>query len=287
MASDTLVGIFGALVIVGSMAGVIQTLDTGGAGGGPTSGEEIAGPKPQPERSSFAAEGCRAMSLYWTPPLDALDEVVGPHWTPAEGPVSGRGLFWLFAYECPTTIVDGLKRGASSGAAAIVAIEEPQDPRNVSDVGGWAAIPEWIGPKGSATTGIFREHRFNVTFGSGAVGVQSTPLGQQVRMVIDTPDGTLEASAAMTGQPQQREVEGALVGTRPSTFSVFTGPETMQRQTTGSAVVQTTGTTWVERLNLEPSPYRVAYDTQMSWDFTMWHEPWNPANMTANATVTR
>ena len=33
-------------------------------------------------------------------------------------------------------------------------------------------------------------------------------------------------------------------------------------------VAQSSGTTWMDRLNLEPTPFAVAYDTDFSWDFT-------------------
>lgn len=282
MVNDTVVGVIGALVIVGSMTGVIQALQDDGATGG-----DVVGPPPGPGTSRFAADGCRALTLTWTPDRAALEEIVGPHWTPVEGPTEDRGVFLLFAWTCPSTAVDGRSRGGDSGAAALVPVETPDDTRGV-DVDAWVAAPELIGAGTSPVTRVLRTHNFTVTAGSGSVGITEAPVldSRQVRMVIETPGGQLEATATLGGSSTSRDLSTAVVGTREDTFSVMRGTEEMQRQTTGSATVQTSGTTWVERLGLEPTPSQVAYDTAFSWDFTLRHEPWDASGDAAmNATL--
>lgn len=280
MVNDTLVGLIGAVLIVGSMTVVIQALADEE---GPSEGDQVDGPPPAVGTSTFSASGCQAFSAFWSPDVATLEPVVGPHWTPAEPTAPSRGLFWLFAYECPETSVNGLRQGGSNGAAALVAIETPSDERNVSAPDGWVAVPEWIGAAEAKSTEIMAKHGFNVTRGSGSVGVIESPLGDQVRAVIDTPDGSVEITSMVGGPAESRSVDGALVGVHPDTFSVFTGPEQMERRTAGQATVQTTGQTWVDTLGLEPVPSQVAYDTEMSWAFEVFDEPWDPSgNETAN-----
>lgn len=272
MVQDTLAGLLGAALIVGSMAGAIQfqATDTPGE-------EDVEGPPPAPERSSWSAEGCRAGSIFWTPPLEALDEVVGPNYEPAPGPVPDRGLFWLFVFECQRSSVNGLRISPPSGAAALAAVEEPDDTRNVTAPDGWAAVPTWYGPSSGPVSEVFQRHGFSHTTAQTGLGVASNALSDTVRVTIDSPTGVLEADLTLTGSESRREVEGALVGTDPDRFSVFSGPETMQRTSDGTARVETRGTTWVERLDLDPTPFRVAYDRAMSWDFTFRDEPWDEA----------
>ncbi len=274
MVKDTVVGVIGALVIVGSMAGVIQGLETEDGGG-----DGVGGPPPAQGLSTFSVERCRALTLTWAPQMEAVEEITGP-WTPVEGPTPGSALFLLFAWECPHTTVDGILRGSQSGAAALVPIQVPDDTRNVS-ADAWVATPEMIGPRTSPVTANFEQHGFAVTHGSGSVGVQSTPLGDRLRMVVETPEGTLEASATVTGSASARDLSTAVVGTSEETFSVMNGTEQMQRQTTGTATVQTSGTTWVERLDLAPAPNQIAYDTGFSWDFALSDEPFSGGNETA------
>lgn len=281
MVKDTVVGVIGALVIIGSMAGVIQGLETDDT----DTGDGVGGPPPAQGLSTFKAESCRALTLTWTPQASAVEPFVAP-WTPVEGPAPGSALFLLFAWECPDTTVDGILRGTQSGAAALVPIETPGETKNVT-ADAWVATPEVIGPRGSSVTGVFGEHAFPVTHGSGSVGVQSTPVGDQLRMVVDTPSGTLEATATVGGQATSRDLSTAVVAAAEDPFSVMNGTEEMQRRTTGTAVVQTSGTTWVETLDLAPAPFEVAYDTGLSWDFTLSDEPIESGNATSNATVTR
>lgn len=253
-AKDTLVGILGVVLIVGSMATFIEV----GIQGSSASEEEVRGPPAAIGTNTFTATECRGISLFWTPPLSALQEASEP-WTPAPGPLPDRGLFWLFAFECPNGAVDGLSVPPPSGAGALILVEEPEDPRNVSAPDGWIAVPQWIGDEQSKVTRAFDRHGFTTASGSGSVGVQDVLAGTQVRMVVETSEGRLEASSVVSGEAEQREVHGALLATNEERFGVFSGPEEMERRTTGSAVVQTSGTTWVERLDLEPSPYQVAY----------------------------
>lgn len=267
MVQDTIVGLLGAVLIVGSMVAAINTQDTATPGG-----DEVEDAPPSIGTSTWKASSCEAGSLYWTPPLEALDEVVGPH-TPAEGPLPDRGLFWLFVYDCDRSSVNGLRISPPTGATALVAVEEPGDTRNVSAPDGWAAVPSQYGSPDSRVGDVFTEHGFNYTPAQAAVGTSSTPLSDDVRVTLDTPTGYFEASMTLTGPTSQRTVEGALVGTSEETFSVFHGEERMDRRENGTATIDTRGTTWVERLNLDPTPYSIAYDQSMSWNFTFKHEP--------------
>ncbi len=269
-------GVLGAVLIVGSMVAFIEIeLDAAsptGDDGSPVDG--ITGPPPELGKTSWRASGCEAVSLVWNPPLSSLEAFTGP-WEPAEGPLPGRGIFVLFAYRCPRAALDGLAIGPPSGAAAIIPIQEPDDERNVTARTGWSAIPEWVGAAGSSVFEAFAEHGFNVVPGSGSVSSSDALAGTQVRMVVETEAGRLEATSLITGSSQARDVQGGLVSTNEETFGVFSGPESMQRQTSGQAVVRTSGTTWVERLGLEAAPQSVAYDTQMQWDFTIFSEPFD------------
>lgn len=269
MVQDTFVGILGAALIVGSMVVAIESQEQ------TTSDVEVEGPPPASGTSTWRASNCQAGSLYWTPSLEDLDEVVGPNYDPAPGPLPDRGLFWIFAFDCRSSGVDGLRISPPSGAAALVAIQEPDNTRNVSAPDGWIAVPTWYGTASSPVSEVFEEHGFEHTDAQVGLGSTSTLLGDQVRFTIETANGSLEATMTVTGSATERSMEGALVGTDPDTFSVFSGPEEMQRREDGTATVQTQGTTWVERLNLDPSPYGIAYDTNMAWNFTFEHEPWN------------
>lgn len=282
---DALVGILGAVLIVGSMAATIEYTQTGAS----SSGDEVEGPPPRLGTSSWRATNCEAASLFWTPELSVLEEVVGPNYEPSPGPSPqpNTGLFWLFTFECGHASVNGLRVSPPSGGAALVAVQEPDDTRNVSAPDGWAAIPSWYGPEHSRVSDVVAEHGFNLTPAQTALGSSSSPLGDQVRMVIDSPTGHLEASVTVTGSTTQRTVQGALVGTDPDLFSVAYGPERMTRRSNGTATVETRGTTWVERLNLAANPYAIAYDTQMSWNFTLEDEPWSQSSNATNATTSR
>lgn len=270
MVRDTLVGLLGAVLIVGSMVTAINYQEAGS----PATDGEVEDAPPPIGKSTWRASGCEAGSLYWTPSLEDLDEVVGPRLTPSEGPLPGSGLFWLFVYSCDRSSVDGLSVPPPSGAAALVAVEEPDDTRNVSAPDGWTAVPTWYAPSDSPVAEVFEDHELDHTPARATLGSTSTPLSDQVRLTIEAPSGTIEADMTVTGSPEERVVEGALVGTSEETFSVFAGEERMDRRQDGTATVDTQGTTWVERLNLDPAPYEIAYDTGMSWNFTFQHEPW-------------
>jgi len=270
VAQDTIVGVLGAVLIVGSMVTAINVQDTTAPGEG-----EVQDAPPAIGTSTWKASSCEAGSVYWTPALEDLDEVVGPNLEPAEGPLPDRGLFWLFVFDCDRSSVNGLTISPPTGASALVAVEEPDDTRNVTAPDGWAAIPSQYGSADSQIADIFDKHGFNYTPAQAAVGTSSTPLSDDVRLTLDTPTGYFEASLTLTGPTNERTVEGAIVGTSEDRFSVFSGEERMDRRENGTSTIETRGTTWVERLNLDPNPYAISYDKGMAWNFTFEDEPFD------------
>lgn len=211
----------------------------------------------------WTAADCTGVSLVWTPSLDALDGAVGP-WTPAEGPLPGRGVFVLFAFECPDTLIDGNATGPVSGGAAIVPIETPDRTHGI-EADGWAALPEHVGDP--AVAELFDDHGFAVPDGEASVTVDATAAGRRARMTYATSNGTVAADGVVDAQAEARDLDNALVADHAEPFSVFHGPESMERRS-GQAVVEASGETWVSRLDLEPVPFRLAVDTAFGWDFT-------------------
>lgn len=216
-----------------------------------------------PRTSRWTSSDCAGASLVWTPPIDALVEVVGP-WQPAEGPVSGRGVFVLFAFECPDTEIDGEATGPVSGGAAIVPVETPNATHGI-EADGWAAIPEHVGDAPVAE--LFSTHGFTVPEGEASVAIDRSPLGWRVRMTYNTSEGEVAADGGVDPNASDEELDNALVADHADPFSVFHGPEQRTRRT-GQATVQASGTTWVSRLGLEPTPFSYAVDTEFGWDFT-------------------
>lgn len=211
----------------------------------------------------WTSSDCTGVSLVWTPPLEALEEVAGP-WTPAEGPLPDRGVFVLFAVECPDTVIDGNATGTVSGGAAIVRIETPEATHGI-EADGWSAVPEHVGDP--AVSQLFRDHGFTVPEGEASVSLERSPAGWRAQMTYATANGTVAADGGVDPQAEERDVEGALVADHADPFSVFHGPESMERRT-GHAVVDSSGETWVSRLDLEATPFSYAVDTDFSWDFT-------------------
>lgn len=279
MVRDVLVGLLGAALIVGSMVATIESQETGA-----NTNAAVEGPPPAAGDSKFTAQACEAVTLVWNPSTSALEDVVGPRYTPAEGP-NGQGVFLLFGYDCPRTSVNGITRGSGSGGAALVAVEEPDDTRNVT-VDGWVAAPEVVESSDEQIFDEYEKHEFTVTDGSVSVGTQTTLTSTQARLIFDTPDGRLEASTVVSGSQEDVSRKISVVGTDADWFSAMHGEEEASRQTTGSATVETSGTTWVDELNLDPTPAQVYYDQGFSWNFTLEHEPWE-SNATANASATR
>lgn len=211
----------------------------------------------------WTSSGCAGASLVWTPSIEDLDAIVGP-WQPAEGPVSGRGVFVLFAFECPDTRIDGEATGPVSGGAAIVPVETPNATHGI-ETDGWAAIPEHVGDAPVAE--LFETHGFTVPDGDASVAIDRSPLGWRVRMTYNASDGQVAADGGVDPNATPEELRNALVADHAEPFSVFHGPEQRTRRT-GQATVQASGETWVSRLGLEPTPFSYAVDTKFGWDFT-------------------
>lgn len=212
----------------------------------------------------WSSSDCSGASLVWTPSIDDLDPVVGP-WQPAEGPVPDRGVFVLFAFECPDTRIDGDATGPVSGGAAIVPVETPNATHGIEADDGWAAIPEHVGDP--AVAELFDAHGFTVPDGDASVRIDRSPLGWRVRMTYNTSDGEVAADGGVDPDQTHEEPSGAFVADHDDPFSVFHGPEQRTRRT-GGATVQASGDTWVSRLDLEPTPFSYAVDTAFRWDFT-------------------
>lgn len=222
-------------------------------------------PTPDPSTPTrWQAQACTGISLVWTPPAEDLDPLVGP-WTPAEGPVPGRGVFVLFAVECPDSTVAGNATGPVRTGAAIVPIQAPADGPDAPDDTGWIAIPETVAPEGPVH-GLWEDHAFPMRQGDVSVDVQRGDGGGQASMTYETPNGTVEAQATFDGAAEDEAFTTAIVTPARDPTGVAVGPEERTRYT-GDGLVSAEGETWVSRLDLAPSPFSVAVDTDFSWDF--------------------
>lgn len=263
------------LLAAPALAGCLGATDGPSAPGGDGDGN---GDGP-PVKDRWTATGCTGVSLVWTPPLAALDDVAGPHFTPAEGPVPGRGVFVLFTVECPDTEVNGNATGPQSGGAAIVRVRTPTGnaTHNVTVADGWSAVPETVWSDSGPVFGLWARHGFAPVAGETSVEVTTSVTGAAlVAMTYATPTGRVEATAALGGAPEERSIEGALATTDPATFGVFFGPESMTRTTGPLATVTVDrGETWLDRLDLPPTPFMAALDEGFAWDFTFFHEAWD------------
>lgn len=274
MVNDSVVGVIGALVIVGSMAAAIQTLDTGD---GPTGTD--SGPPAAPDQTRWQATGCQALTLTWDVPAADLEEHVAP-WTPAQG-----GEFRLTAWSCDANAVNASDVGSASGAFAIVPVEAPEDAKNVT-ADAWRAAPEVVGPAGDAVPDAYAANGFPVTDGSASVTVDATPLTRQASITIDTPDGELTADAVIQDSPSDAEARLATLAPGNETFSVAYGTETATERPATQAIVQTSGDTWVQELGLSDTPDEATLAEDLERRLSMWEVAWDqtvPANATAGA----
>lgn len=212
----------------------------------------------------WKASNCTGVSLVWTPPQEDLDPLVGP-WTPAEGPVPDHGVFVLFAVECPGSSVAGNATGPVRTGAAIVPIEAPADGPEAPDEAGWIAIPGTVAPEGPVH-GLWEDHAFPMKQGDVAVDVQREDGGGRATMTYETPNGTVAAEATFDGAAEDEAFTTAIVTPSRDPTGVALGPEERTRYT-GSGLVRSAGETWASRLDLAPTPFSVAVDTDFSWDF--------------------
>lgn len=277
MVRDSVVGILGVLVIVGSMGVLIETQlrDSSADATTNTDGNVQAATV---NASVWRTQNCQTASLYWEPSTSDLEPHTGPHEPRSTG--SG-GMFWLFAYDCPDSTVNGVATDGASGAGAFALVEEPDDTRNVSAEDGWVATLEWITNSDDRTRDALERKAFNVNDGTVTIDTTNVLQGRQISVTIETSEGSLTGDALITGAPSTRTVERAYVNVREDPFGVAHGPLTETRQTTGSGTVQTSGTTWVERLGLQPTPSSIAFAASGSWNYTITREP---TNATGNQT---
>ena len=217
---------------------------------------------------------CTGLTLGWNPPLEALQDVVGSRWTPAEGSTPGKGVFLLFSVSCEGSTIDGVETGPFTLAAAIVRTEPPPDPRGGRGANSWAALPDTFGRTGEPVFELFRRHGFASSEGEVALSVQENEDDEEARFVIETAEGRVEGTATIGHEESTFGVTTAIVGTDPELFSLFRGPESGVRQAGGVATVLSTGVTWVSRLGLGTSPPIVALDREFVWEFTFSSEPY-------------
>jgi hypothetical protein len=265
---DAAVGIVGAILIVGSMGLFIET-QLGASSGQDTdiAGDDGSQPQARVNASNWQTSDCTTVGLYWEASTSALEEYTGPHEPKQEG---SAGQFWLFAYDCTDSTVDGNSSDGASGAAAFALVEEPDDPHNTTAPDGWVATLEWIVGDDDRTADVLDEQRFNVTSGSASIERTTSPLGSgQIQVAIETTEGTLNADLTVSGESSTETVDRAYVNTLDDPFAVATGPLTQPAQTVGESLVRTSGTTWVERLGLDPSPSSIAYGSGGEWNLSL------------------
>lgn len=263
-----------ALALLASAAGCLGTGDEGEAPGTPD--DE---PENRPATTSWTTGDCQAVQPGWTVDRATLDELVGPRWTPAQADtVPGvdaepdEGIFFLFGFDCPSTALNGTELGATTGGAALAALEPPEDARGVT-ADAWIAVVEHL--HGSeAVAQAHQRHHLPVAEGDASVQVQPSPQGTRAALTYETADGTVDVTAFYGGQAEAVESEVAVVGPDPDRFAVMHGPESADQRETVTATAEASGDTWMQRLDLEPTPAFVWFNTRFEWSFTLEDEPW-------------
>lgn len=259
---DTVVGVIGALVIVGSMAGAIAFLEE----------EPLEDDAPAAlDQTRWSGEMCRSLTLVWTVEPDALEEHVEP-WSVLESG-SGEAEFRLVAWECGANTVNNVREGGESGAFALVTVETPEDDRNVT-AEEWRASPEVVRAAGEGVGEAFAEHGFPVAAGSVTLEVVESLAAVEVQGVIDSGDGALEISGVFLGVAEEVEQQSATLAPGGDRFSVFVGSTSGQEREAFQASVESTGETWVEELGLG-DPEEAWFVTEEAWRFSMWDLPFD------------
>jgi STE24 endopeptidase len=236
---------------------------------------EAADDEAQPEVWAVGESNpCTGLTVGWNPPLEALQEVVGSHWKPAEGPSPGKGVFLLFSVSCEESTIDGQETGPFTLAATIVRTEAPPEPRGGRGANSWAALPDNFGRAGEPVFELFRRHGFVASEAQVSLSVQESGDGEEARFIIQTAEGRVEGAATFGPEASSFGLTTAIVGTDPELFSLFRGPESGMRQSDGSATVESSGITWVSRLGLAEEPPIVALDREFTWEFSFSSEPY-------------
>ncbi|MGH8307124.1 MAG: hypothetical protein ACRER0_02535 [Gammaproteobacteria bacterium] len=219
---------------------------------------------------------CEGLTIGWTPPLAALQKVIGPRWQPAQGPVKGHGILLLFATSCPQSHIGKHATGPYTIGAVIIPVQTPKDTRGIrqSNSHGWAVIPDAFGPASGPVMQLFKHHGFAVTDAKVTLVIHKTAKGNQASMSFATAQGRIEVRAMVSGSAKRFDIVSALAGNDPSRFSLFTGQESYSRQEQGTAVVTAHGDTWVSHLGLDTKPRLVTLDQAFIWSFRFLDKPY-------------
>jgi hypothetical protein len=232
-------------------------------------GLQTAGAAPPETWSIEAKAPCKGLTVGWTPGLPDLQQLVGPHWHPAQGPVSGHGILLLFATSCPQSRISEKPTGAFTIGVVIVPVENPQDTHGIEQTNGhgWAVVADVLGPEASPVVRLFKRHGFAVTDAKVKLTMHKGAKNIEPTISIVTQSGHMGAHAQVSGPAKHYAIVSALAGNNPTVFSLFTGPESYSRQDQGTAIVTAQGDTLVSRLALGAKPSKVTFDQDFTWSF--------------------
>jgi len=234
----------------------------------------IAAPSESWTTTSKAA--CKGLTVGWTPTLASLQQLVGPRWHPAQGPVPGHGILLLFATSCPQSHIGKTAMGAFTIGVVIVPVENPADSHGIHQTNkqGWAVVTDVLGPEASPVAQLFKRHGFAVTDAKVKLTMHRGAKDNEPSISLVTPEGHMEVHAQVSGPAKRFDYISALAGTDASVFSVMTGPESASRQDQGMAIVTAEGDTWVSRLGLDAKPTKVTLDQGFIWSFRFSEQPY-------------
>ncbi|MDE2235092.1 MAG: hypothetical protein KGL13_08465 [Gammaproteobacteria bacterium] len=230
-----------------------------------------------PETWSVSKQApCMGLTVSWTPTLPDLQQLVGPHWHPAQGPVAGHGILLLFATRCPQSHVGAKATGPFTMGAVIVPVETPADTHGIqqSNGHGWAVVAEVLGPERSPVMQLFKRHGFTVTNAQVRLTLYKDAKQLQPSISIVTKDGHMGVHAEVSGPAKRFDIVSALGGNNPELFSLFTGKESASRQEQSTAITTAGGTTLVSQFQLAPKPGRVMLDRDFTWSFRFSDQPY-------------
>lgn len=265
MVNDALVGILGFVLVVGSMAVVIEGSQAPASGDDAAATGQVGGPPPLLGQDSWTTEACLTARLTWEIPAQTASDHAEP-WIPTD---PTRAVLW--AYECETSVVSGLRQQAPiSGGAVWLEVEDPEGNLTGNQTAGtFFAQPEVFVDRESDLSAALAEHGFEVTTAEVSIAEVDLLVGQQITISWTTDDGQIEARTVLSSSGQQATTDLGLLAPLPDMFGYQVGDLSATEVSPGSVTVTAQGDTWYSELGLSPTPDEATIGRQGSWGFTL------------------
>ena len=211
-----------------------------------------------------------SLTIGWYLPLDYLQKIVGPDFTPRVFKSDTLGLMKLVITKSEQYAIKGAKQGKFSSAILLIAVDEPQglfksQPKNLDNA---YVCPVTIVSESLPMARSFHDNGFVTEQSIVSLDISETEERINVEATISSGENKMIARCFFEDLPMDGSSKIMVINQTRPMYKYFYGSEKYNRYENGKGRIDAEGTTLLTSLGIHLIPYFFVLDRNINWAYS-------------------